>query len=146
MTEDDLLTALDALGLEPQRVEGGGVAVALPSEARGSFVVQMRRTERAVRFRSFIMRSPDRRHLEVYARLLRKNLDARDWRFAVDDDGDVYIGAYVPPDVLEGEGLDGVLGAACALVDAVFEGIARTGFDIPPGMSLRPPPITDGGS
>lgn len=142
MTEDDLLTALGDLGLEPRRVEGGGVAVALPSEARGNFIVEIRRTERAVSLRSFIMRRPDRHHLEVYARLLRKNLDARDWRFAVDDDGDVHIGAYVPPGLLEGEGLDGVLGAACALVDAVFEGIARTGFDIPPEMSLRPPPVT----
>ncbi len=141
MTDDDLLTTLRDLDLEPQRLDSGGVAVALPSEARGSFIVQIRRTERAVALSSFIMRCPDRHHLDVYARLLRKNLDARDWRFAVDDDGDVYIGAYVTPESLAGDGLDGLLGAACALVDAVFEGIARTGFDIPPHMSLRPPPV-----
>lgn len=146
MTIDDLRTALGDLDLDPRPGGGPGVvAVALPSEARGGFTVEIRRTERAFAMRAFIMRRPDRNHLEVYARLLRKNLEARDWRFAVDDDGDVYISAYVAPDLLRGDGLDGLLGGACALVDAVFEGMARTGFDIPAGMSLRPPPAPDPG-
>lgn len=146
MTDSALLTALTDLGLEPQATDAGTLAVAVPSEARGNFIIEIQRTERAVRLRSFIMRRPDRHHLEVYARLMRKNLDARDWRFALDDDGDVYITAYVPPTHVEGDLLDGLLGAAVALVDAVFEGIARTGFDIPPGMALRPPAPGDGES
>jgi len=142
---DDLRTALTDLGLTPEPIDAGGLVVVLPSDARGGFPVEIRRTERAVALRGFLMRRPDRHHLDVYARLLRKNFDARDWRFAVDDHGDVFITAYVAPDTVAGDGLDGLLGAACALVDAVFEGIARTGFDIPPEMSLRPPPPADGG-
>lgn len=144
---DEIGAALEAMDLDPVAIPGGGVAVRLPSDARGSFVVQLRRTERALRMRAFIMRRPDRLHLEVYARLLAKNLDARDWRFAIDELGDVYIGAYVPTERVDEGLLDQLLGGACQLVDAVFEGIARTGFDIPDGMSLRPPqdPLPDAG-
>lgn len=144
---DEIREALTALDLEPVAIPGGGLAVRLPSDARGSFVLQLRRTERALAMRAFIMRRPDRLHLEVYARLLHKNLDARDWRFAVDELGDVHIGAYIPTDRVDAAMLDPLLGGAIQLVDAVYEGMARTGFDIPDHISLRPPedPLPDGG-
>jgi len=144
---DELRRILTDLGLEPIGIPGGGVAVRLPSDARGSFVMQLRTTERALAMRAFIMRRPDRLHLEVYARLLHRNLDARDWRFAIDELGDVYIGAYITIRPVDEALLDSLLGGACQLVDAVFEGLARTGFEIPEGVSLRPPedPLPDQG-
>ena len=36
--------------------------------------------------------------------------------------------------------LDGLLGALCALVDESYEGIVRTGFDVPEGTVFGPPP------
>lgn len=136
---DHLMATLQELGLAPQRV-ADGVAVQLPSERRGSFVVLITPTERALAMRAFIMRHPDRAHQDVYWRLLTKNLTATDWRWALDSDGDVFLTAYVPHSFAEADRLDGLLGGACAAVDQVFEGIARTGFDIPEGQSLRPPP------
>ena len=129
---------LAALGLEPVRATDG-VAVTLPSERRGSFVLLISPTERALTMRAFIMRAPDRSHEQVYRRLLEKTLTAADWRFALDGLGDVFLTAYVPHTMVDAPQLDGLLGGACAAVDAVFEGIARTGFDIPNDVSLRPP-------
>ncbi len=139
---DELTATLRALDLEPVVVDGG-VAVRLPSERRGSFVLHLAPTERALAMRAFIMRAPDRRHEEVYRRLLVKNFAASDWRFALDEWGDVYLTAYVPKDAARPQQLDGLLGGACAAVDAVFEGIARTGFDIPDDVALRPPSSSD---
>lgn len=139
---DELMAGLLALDLEPV-VVADGVAVRLPSERRGSFVLLIAPTERALAMRAFVMRAPDRRHEAVYRRLLAKNLDAADWRFALDEWGDVYLTAYVPQDVIRTGQLDGLLGGACAAVDAVFEGIARTGFDIPDEVALRPPSSSD---
>jgi hypothetical protein len=96
-------------------------------------------TERALSLRAFIMRNPDRAHLAVYGRLLEKNDSAADWRFSIDPHGDIFLTAYVPKSYAAAEALDGLLGGACAAVDAVFEGIARTGFDIPDDVALKPP-------
>ena len=62
------------------------------------------------------------------------------WRFAIDDDGDVYALADVPLDGLDADALDGLLGALCALVDESYEGIVRMGFDVPEGTVFGPPP------
>ena len=62
------------------------------------------------------------------------------WRFALDDDGDVYALADAPLDGLDADALDGLLGALCALVDESYEGIVRTGFDVPEGTVFGPPP------
>lgn len=134
---DRLLATLASMDLDPTRV-ADGVAVRLPSERRGSFVLLISPTERALAMRAFVMRAPDRAHADVYRRLLTKNIDAADWRWALDGDGDVFLTAYVPR-TDDATVLDPLLGGACAAVDAVFEGLARTGFDIPAGVSLRPP-------
>lgn len=142
---DELIRTLTALGLEPQLTHGQ-VVVTLPSERRGSFLLSITPMERALMLRAFIMRNPDRQHEAVYHRLLRRSFDATDWRFALDEDDDVYLVAYVPHSAAAEDVLDGLLGGACASVDAVFEGIARVGFDIPDDVSLRPPdsaPVTD---
>lgn len=137
MDDAVLASLLSELGVEPVPVDGW-LAVRLPSERRGGVVMQLRTTERGLRCRAFVMRCPDRRREAVYRRLLRKNLDASDWRWAVDEAGDVFLTAYVaPPDAPNV--LDALLGGACAAVDAVYEGIVRTGFDIPEGVSLMPP-------
>lgn len=131
--------SLAALGLEPERTHGG-VVVTVPSERRGSFQVLVTAGERGATMRAFIMRNPDRQHEAVYHRLLSVNFTATAWRFALDPDDDVFLVAQLAADALGPDRLDQALGEACTVVDSVFEGIARVGFDIPDGMSLRPPP------
>lgn len=135
---DHLTELLAGLGLDPEATNGG-VAVTLPSERRGSFTMFLRATERGVLMRAFVMRNPDRLHEAVYHRLLRWNFGSRPWRYCLNEDDDVFLAAELPADAVTSEGLDGMLGAACAAVDDVFEGIVRVGFDIPEGVSLRPP-------
>ncbi|HRC08630.1 MAG TPA: YbjN domain-containing protein [Miltoncostaeales bacterium] len=130
--------SLEHLGVPAERVDAG-LTVELPSERRGSFTVLITSTERAISLRAFIMRNPDRNHEAVYHRLLAKNFASNDWRFAINAYDDVFLTAYVPHAFAEPDILDGLLGGACAMVDAVFEGIARVGFDIPQDVSLRPP-------
>ncbi len=134
-----VIRSLEELGVDFDRVDGGGLTLELPSERRGSFTLLIVATERALAMRAFIMRNPDRQHEAVYHRLLAKNFDASDWRFALNAYDDVFLTAYVPHTFADPAILDGLLGGACAMVDAVFEGIARVGFDIPDDISLRPP-------
>ncbi|MGD9694599.1 MAG: YbjN domain-containing protein [Thermoleophilia bacterium] len=136
---DPLPAWLDAVGLEREAADGGW-AVRVPSTKRGPVVAVLRLGERTLTARAFICRAPDRRRDEVYARLLRKNLSLRGWRFAVDDHGDVYLAADAPLAALDGDALDGLLGALATAVDETYEGLVRTGFDVPEGTEFRPPP------
>ena len=92
------------------------------------------------RLRAFFLRGPDRDHEAVYRRLLRKNLDTRDWRFAIDDDGDLYLLADTPLDGLDVDRLDGLLGSLSTLVDETYESVVRLGFAVPEGTIFGPPP------
>ena len=76
----------------------------------------------------------------MYARLLRKNLDTRHWRFAIDDDGDLFLLADARLDGLDVDVLDGLLGALSTLVDEIYESVVRMGFEVPEGTDVRPAP------
>jgi hypothetical protein len=147
MSADDPLTtidrALDDIGVGALRAGRGAWRVDVPCVDRRSITVGLAADERTLRMQAFMMRAPDRRHEEVHRRLLRKNLDMRatgPWRFAIDDDGDVYLVADVPLAALDAAALDGLLGALSALVDATWAGMVRTGFVVPenPGANGRP--------
>ncbi len=130
---------LRELGLET-RVAADGVWVVVPCERRGSVAVQVVEGERSAVFRAFIMRAPDTGHQDVYRRLLRKNDVAGVWAFSLDALGDVFLIATRPTATLTPDALDGILGSLSALVDETFEGIARTGFAIPPDVPIGPQP------
>lgn len=140
---DRMAAALTDSGLEPDRVDERTLHVALPSDARGGIGVLVRCNERTATLTAFLMRRPDRETQEVQRRLLRRNLETPWWRFAVDDHGDVFLVAHADARTIAGDGLDDLLGLLVATVDAVYESLVRTGFDIPPGVSLSGPPRTD---
>ena len=123
---------------EPRGERGWGVR--LPSAKRGAVTALLTARERTLAVRAFFLRGPDRDHEAVYRRLLRKNLDTRDWRFAIDDDGDLYLLADTPLAGLDVDGLDGLLGSLSTLVDETFESVVRMGFAVPEGTTFGPLP------
>lgn len=90
--------------------------------------------ERATLLTVFLMRRPDRAHEDVYRRALRRNLGTGRWRFAVDDDGDLYLTCVAEPGSEGNLDLDGLLGELVVLVDETYEGLMRTGFEVPPAQ------------
>ena len=123
--------------------------VRVPSAKRGDVAAHISAAERTVTIRAFLIRGPDRGHLEIFRRLLRKNLATRDWRFALDEAGDIYAVADTAVDGLDADALDGLLGGLSALVDEVYEGVLRAGFAVPDDVVVgSPPPVfptSDGG-
>jgi hypothetical protein len=132
----DLLEALDL----DYTTDTEGIWTQVPSERRGSVAVQLAARERTLGLRAFVMRAPDLRHEDVYRRLLRKNHDGGPWAFSLDPLGDVFAVASQPLVSIDAQALDGLLGGLAMLVDEVFEGIVRTGFDYPPDLPVGPPP------
>jgi hypothetical protein len=137
---DRLGSLLGELGVDARRRSAREWAVPLPSEARGRVTVGVTCAERTVRFALFVMRAPDRAHAEVYRMLLRRNLDLDHWAFALDDDGDVHLRACIPAEDLTAARLDDLLGLLVSVVDAAYEGILRTGFEVPEGVRVTGPP------
>jgi len=135
-----LALALDELGADAERVGPREWGVRLPSLARGAITAGIGCGERTVTLRAFFMRGPDRDHDAVYRRVLRKNLDLRDWRFAVDDSGDLYLAADLPIGEISADRLDGLLGQLVLCVDETFESVVRLGFDVPEGVRVTGPP------
>jgi len=139
-----LALALDELGADVERVGPREWGVRLPSEARGAITVGIGCGERTVALRAFFMRGPDLDHEGVYRRVLRKNLDLRSWRFAVDDDGDLHLLADLPAAEVSAARLDDLLGQLVTCVDETFESAVRLGFDVPPGVRVTGPPPRPG--
>lgn len=131
---------LEEIGADTERRGEREWAVQVPCTKRGAIGVMLTARERSLGLRAFVVRGPDRDREGVYARLLRKNLAVRDWRFGIDGPGDVYAVADTPLEGLDAERLDGLLGALSALVDETFESIVRMGFDVPEGTEFGPPP------
>jgi Putative bacterial sensory transduction regulator len=135
---EGLDAALRACGAEQQAPRQWAVQV--PVEKRGPLAVAIGVGDHTLTLRTFVMRGPDRAYEDVYHRLLRKNDESRIWRFALDKDGDVFAVADLPTETLTESLIDGSLGLLAALVDESYEGILRTGFDIPQDTPLGPPP------
>jgi hypothetical protein len=133
---------LDEIGAEAERRGEREWGVRLPSAKRGAVTALLTARERTLTVAAFFLRGPDRDHESVYRRLLRKNLDTRDWRFAIDDDGDLYLLADTPLAGLDVDGLDGLLGSLSALVDETFESAVRMGFEVPEGTTFGPQPAS----
>lgn len=132
--------ALGALGADYDRLGPRAWGVRLPSQARGTLTVGLDGRERTLRLTAFFMRAPDRNHEAVYGRLLAKNLEMFRWAFALDELGDVYMVARFPWADVGEDLLDELLGLALVYCDEVYEVTVRTGFDIPPDVSLSGPP------
>ena len=129
---DRLAAAVATLGLDATRAGGGEWHVRLPSEARRTFGAVLRGAERTVTLTAFFIRTPDRNREAVFRRLLRRNLDLGDWRFAVDDHGDIYLRAVADGATLDAGRLDELLGALVTLMDAAHGPLMELGFEVPP--------------
>ena len=136
----DIALHLDEIGADAERLAEREWAVRLPSAKRGAVTAGLVVGERTLTLRAFVVRGPDRDHEGVYRRLLHKNLSTRAWRFAIDDDGDVFAVADAPLAGLDADVLDGLLGALCTLIDETYESVVRMGFDVPTDTVFGPPP------
>lgn len=121
---------LEQIGAEHE-FDGRVLVAAVPCEARGALQVGVHLKGRIAVLQAFVMRAPDRDREGVYARLLAKHLQPHVWRFAIDDTGDLFVVAVLPVDQLSAAVLDEALAALSLLVDATYEGLVRTGFDVP---------------
>lgn len=135
---------VEEIGVEADRRGDRAWSLRVPCSKRGPVGVQVLVHERSVALRAFVMRAPDRNHREVWERLLGKNLVTRDWRFGTDADGDVYAIADAPLAAFDADALDGLLGALSALIDETYEGLVRSGFDVPAETEFLPPPVDEG--
>lgn len=134
--------AIRALGLSTTRLGPRHWTVGVPTELRGELACGIESRERTLVMRAFVLRAPDRAHDRVYRAALERNIDCRTWYFAVDGHGDLFLVAELPLDRVSENALDGILGALSMLVDETFEGLARTGFDVPDGATFGPPPAS----
>ena len=136
----DLEQLLAEIGAPRERREDGTWTVRVPCEARGELPVGIAPGERTLSLTAFVVRGPDRAHEAVYARLLRRHLGSHVWRFALDEAGDIFAVAVVPRAGLGARDLDEVLGALSVLIDAAYETIVRTGFDVPDDVQVTGAP------
>jgi hypothetical protein len=136
----DLEELLAEIGAPRERREDGSLTVRVPCEARGELPVGIVQGERTLTLTAFVVRGPDRAHEAVYARLLRRHLSSHVWRFAMDEAGDIFAVAVVPRAGLRPADLDEVLGALSVLIDAAYESIVRTGFDVPADVQVTGAP------
>jgi len=136
-------TWLDQIGAEAERLGPREWSVRVPSAKRGVVAVSLRSGERTLGMRAFFLRGPDRAHLDVYRRILRKNLDMHAWRFALDDTGDLWLVTEAETSALGRDGLDGLLGLLSTYVDETFESVLRLGFELPEGERVASPPAMD---
>lgn len=135
---------LDGIGVDAERLGPREWSIRVPCAKRGVVAVAATVGERTMSLRAFFMRGPDRAHVDVYIRALRKNLDMHHWRFAADDAGDLWMVAEAETSLLGADGLDGLLGLLSTYVDETFEGILRMGFEVPDGQGVGPPPGATG--
>ena len=134
---------LEEIGAESERRGEREWTVRVPSHKRGEVGAAIVLGERTVTIRTFFLRGPDRGHEDVYRRLLRKNLETYSWRFALDDDGDIFLLAQAPAATLTADALDELLGTLATLVDETYESVVRLGFVVPEGTEFRPPPAQE---
>ena len=127
---------LAAFGVEATESSPRTITARLPSESRGAIAVHLTFEEHSVALQAFVMRGPDRAHEAVYRRLLRRHFDRSRWRFALDQDGDIFLVARSEVDGFE-DRLDGLLGELTTIVDEIYEGTVRTGFAVPDDVSLH---------
>lgn len=130
---------LDEIGAGADRVGEREWSLRLPSAKRGAITALLAVRERTLTIRAFVLRGPDRDHAGVYRRLLHKNLSTAHWRYAIDDDGDVFLVADASLAALDADALDGLLGSLCSVVDETYESVVRMGFDVPAGTQFGPP-------
>lgn len=141
MSDETVLiqTWLDQIGAQAERRGPREWSVRVPSAKRGVVAVAIHARERTLGMRAFFMRGPDRAHVDVFRRILRKNLDMHAWRFALDEAGDLWLVTEAQISVLGYDGLDGLLGLLSTYVDETFESVLRTGFDLPDGARVESP-------
>jgi hypothetical protein len=135
-----VVAELEEIGLGHEIGADRHVSSRIPTRLRGDLAILIEVAERSAVIKVFILRAPDRHAEAVYRRALRRNLEGSAWRFAVDDDGDLFLVARIelrPPQELQ---LDAVLGELSVLVDETYEGLMRTGFEVPAGARVGPPP------
>jgi hypothetical protein len=126
------------LELAPAARRGGGWSVELPSIKRRVIGVGILGHERTVRMATFVLRAPDRDQITVYRRMLERNMHMAYWRFGIDIDGDIYLAAHLDDGQLSLARVDEMLGLLVSYVDETYEGLLRTGFDIPAHIQLGP--------
>ena len=125
---EDVVGALEAIGLEPERVAEHRVMVELTGQWRRGLPVMVTVEERHLRVTALLAGAVEERHGEVYGFLLSRNERAGDVYTALDGDGDVLLVARLPLEVVDVAALDELFGELLTVADETFNTVLGTGF------------------
>jgi hypothetical protein len=102
--------------------------VLVPSYWKETIAVSINLHDARLRCDAFFLRAPDERRDEAYTLLLRRNVRAYLWKFAVNDDGDVSLTCEVPLRSLDSDVLDRLFGTLITLVDETYVPYMKIAF------------------
>ncbi len=102
--------------------------VTLPGERKLKTVCSLLLRDTALTATAFVIRHPDENEIEFHRFLLRRNLRLPGLSYAIDTDGDVYVGGRVPVEGVTTAYLDRLLGAVLEAADGVFNDLLVIGF------------------
>lgn len=120
--------ALAASELEAEHVDDGVWYLLLAGEHKRTVPTSIAVGERHVTLQTFFMRAPDENEAELYRYLLRRQLRSYVFRFAITDDGDVWLVGVVPHAAVDPDEVDRLLGQLLTTADEAFATALRLGF------------------
>lgn len=114
--------------LPVERPGGGAWYAVLRGERKRAIPVHLQLGAHHLSIQSFFMRTPDERHAEAYAFLLRRNTRSYTLRFALYDSGDVMLVGVVPRHAVTEAEIDRLLGQLLSVADDAYWPAIRLGF------------------
>lgn len=120
--------ALDAGGLEYERVEEGAYLVKLAGQHKLATMTWLVVGDHTLLVEAFFMRRPESNHGGTYGFLLQRNARTYGVHFSCDRLGDIYLVGHVPLDSVTADEVDRLLGCVLEYSDGSFDAALRLGF------------------
>jgi hypothetical protein len=120
--------ALDAGGLEYERVEEGAYLVKLAGQHKLATMTWLVVGDHTLLVEAFFMRRPESNQGGTYGFLLQRNARTYGVHFSCDRLGDVYLVGHVPIDSVTADEVDRLLGCVLEYSDGSFDAALRLGF------------------
>ena len=121
-------SALDASGVEYERLRPDAFAVRLPGEHKLITTAVLVVGQHSLLVEAFVIRRPDENHEEFHRYLLEVNAGTYGVHFCFDRLGDVYLTGRLPLAAVNADELDRVLGSVLTYSDSSFDRLLEIGF------------------
>jgi Putative bacterial sensory transduction regulator len=120
--------ALDAAGIDYERMRDEAFAVRLPGEHKLITTAVLAVGEHSLLVEAFVVRHADENHEAFQRYLLELNARTYGVHFCLDGHGDVYLTGRLPLAAVTAEELDLVLGSVLTYSDESFDRLLELGF------------------